>query len=111
MGFRSIFAWKALPEAVFVKKAVIDAHRSKHEDGHRARQAERRRTSVEDSDHYWRHSHRSQPVVGPSSEVPHGISGEPSPVCEIAITQFSGDTIIGSFTLSAPVEASEGVDG
>jgi hypothetical protein len=31
MGFQSIFAWKALPEAAFVKKAVIDAHRSKHE--------------------------------------------------------------------------------
>jgi hypothetical protein len=28
MGFQSIFAWKALPEAAFVKKAVIDAHRS-----------------------------------------------------------------------------------
>src|SRR5713226_642568 len=27
MGFQSIFAWKALPEAAFVKKAVIDAHR------------------------------------------------------------------------------------
>jgi hypothetical protein len=31
MGFQSIFAWKALPEAASVKKAVIDAHRSKHE--------------------------------------------------------------------------------
>ena len=31
MGFQSIFAWKALPEAAFVKKAVIDAHRSKEE--------------------------------------------------------------------------------
>src|SRR6266851_1075216 len=31
MGFQSIFAWKALPEAAFVKKVVIDAHRSKHE--------------------------------------------------------------------------------
>src|SRR6266436_2953494 len=31
MGFQSIFAWKALPEAAFVKKAVIDAHRSRHE--------------------------------------------------------------------------------
>jgi hypothetical protein len=31
MGFQSIFAWKALPEAAFVKKTVIDAHRSKHE--------------------------------------------------------------------------------
>jgi hypothetical protein len=31
MGFQSIFAWKALPEAAFVKRAVIDAHRSKHE--------------------------------------------------------------------------------
>ena len=31
MGFQSIFAWKALPEAAFVKKAVIDTHRSKHE--------------------------------------------------------------------------------
>jgi hypothetical protein len=31
MGFQSIFVWKALPEAAFVKKAVIDAHRSKHE--------------------------------------------------------------------------------
>jgi hypothetical protein len=31
LGFQSIFAWKALPEAAFVKKAVIDAHRSKHE--------------------------------------------------------------------------------
>jgi hypothetical protein len=31
MEFQSIFAWKALPEAGFVKKAVIDAHRSKHE--------------------------------------------------------------------------------
>ena len=31
MGFQSIFAWKAWPEAAFVKKAVIDAHRSKHE--------------------------------------------------------------------------------
>jgi hypothetical protein len=31
MGFQSIFARKALPEAAFVKKVVIDAHRSKHE--------------------------------------------------------------------------------
>ena len=31
MGFQSIFGLKALPEAAFVKKAVIDAHRSKHE--------------------------------------------------------------------------------
>src|SRR5208282_1085061 len=31
MEFQSIFAWKALPEADFVKKAVIEAHRSKHE--------------------------------------------------------------------------------
>jgi hypothetical protein len=31
MGFQSILAWKTLPEAAFVKKAVIDAHRSKHE--------------------------------------------------------------------------------
>jgi hypothetical protein len=31
MGFQSIFAWKALPEAAFVKKAVIDGHRYKHE--------------------------------------------------------------------------------
>jgi hypothetical protein len=31
MGFQSIFAWKALPEAAFTKMAVIDAHRSKHE--------------------------------------------------------------------------------
>jgi hypothetical protein len=31
MGFQSIFAWKALPEAAFVNKTVIDAHRSKHE--------------------------------------------------------------------------------
>jgi hypothetical protein len=31
MEFQSIFAWKALPEAAFVKKAVIDAHRSEHE--------------------------------------------------------------------------------
>jgi hypothetical protein len=30
MGFQSIFAWKALPEAAFVKNAVIDAHRAKH---------------------------------------------------------------------------------
>jgi hypothetical protein len=28
--FQSIFAWKALSEAAFVKEAVIDAHRSKH---------------------------------------------------------------------------------
>src|ERR1035438_209150 len=31
MGFQSIFAWEALPEAAFVKEAVLDAHRSKHE--------------------------------------------------------------------------------
>jgi hypothetical protein len=31
MGFQSIFDWKALPEAAFVEKVVIDAHRSKHE--------------------------------------------------------------------------------
>jgi hypothetical protein len=31
MEFQSIFAGKALPEAAFGKKAVIDAHRSKHE--------------------------------------------------------------------------------
>jgi hypothetical protein len=30
MGFHAIFAWKALPEAAFVKKEIIDAHRSKH---------------------------------------------------------------------------------
>ncbi|MGC1499989.1 MAG: hypothetical protein WA800_08320, partial [Terriglobales bacterium] len=30
MGFQSIFAWKALPEAGFTKRAVIDAHQSKH---------------------------------------------------------------------------------
>jgi hypothetical protein len=29
MGFQSIFAWKALPEAGFTKMAVIDVHRSK----------------------------------------------------------------------------------
>jgi hypothetical protein len=31
MGFQSIFAWKALPEAGFAKKAFIDAYRSFHE--------------------------------------------------------------------------------
>jgi hypothetical protein len=31
MEFQSIDAWKALPEAAFVKNAVIDAHRSKYE--------------------------------------------------------------------------------
>jgi hypothetical protein len=31
MGFQSIFARKALPEAGFAKKAVIDAYRSFHE--------------------------------------------------------------------------------
>jgi hypothetical protein len=31
MGFQSIFAWKALPEAGFAKKAVIDAYRSFHQ--------------------------------------------------------------------------------
>src|SRR5215469_18104492 len=31
MGFQSIFAWKALPEAAFVKKVAINARRSKHE--------------------------------------------------------------------------------
>jgi hypothetical protein len=30
MGFQSIFAWKALPEADFAKKAVIDEYRSFH---------------------------------------------------------------------------------
>jgi hypothetical protein len=31
MEFQSSFAWKVLPEAAFVKNAVIDAHRAKHE--------------------------------------------------------------------------------
>jgi hypothetical protein len=31
MGFQSIFAWKALPEAGFAKNAVIDAYRSFHQ--------------------------------------------------------------------------------
>jgi hypothetical protein len=31
MGFQSIFGWKALPEAAFAKKAVIDAHRYKNQ--------------------------------------------------------------------------------
>jgi hypothetical protein len=31
MGFQSIFAQKALLEPGFSKRAVIDAHRSKHE--------------------------------------------------------------------------------
>jgi hypothetical protein len=30
-GISIDFPWKALPEADFVKKAVIEAHRSKHE--------------------------------------------------------------------------------
>jgi hypothetical protein len=30
MGIQSIFTWKALPEAGFSKKAVIDAYRSSH---------------------------------------------------------------------------------
>jgi hypothetical protein len=30
MGIQSIFAWKALPEGGFAKKAVIDADRSFH---------------------------------------------------------------------------------
>jgi hypothetical protein len=31
MGFQSIFAWKALPEAGFTEKAVVDAYQSFHE--------------------------------------------------------------------------------
>jgi hypothetical protein len=31
MGFQSIYAWKALPEAGFAKKAIIDSYRSFHE--------------------------------------------------------------------------------
>jgi hypothetical protein len=30
MGFQSIFAWEALPEADFAKRAVMDADRSFH---------------------------------------------------------------------------------
>jgi len=32
MGFESIFAWNALPEAGFSKKALIDGHRFSHSD-------------------------------------------------------------------------------
>jgi hypothetical protein len=31
MGFQSIYAWEALPEAGFAKKAIIDSCRSFHE--------------------------------------------------------------------------------
>jgi len=31
MGFQSIFAWEALPEAGFAKRAVTDADRCFHE--------------------------------------------------------------------------------
>jgi hypothetical protein len=30
MGIQSVFSWKALPEAGFAKKAVIDEYRSFH---------------------------------------------------------------------------------
>jgi len=31
MGFQSIFAWKALPEAAFTKNVVLDFYPSFHE--------------------------------------------------------------------------------